>query len=51
MCGIVGIVNYSKNISHQKELLSSMVKELEKRGPDEDGIYIRYGQEEKNDVP
>jgi asparagine synthase (glutamine-hydrolysing) len=40
MCGIVGVVNYSKNISHQKEQFLEMVKVLEKRGPDEEGLYM-----------
>lgn len=40
MCGIVGIVNYEKNIKNQENFFKGMVKTLEKRGPDEEGIYL-----------
>ena len=40
MCGIVGIVNYEKNIKNQGNFFNGMVKTLERRGPDEEGIYM-----------
>lgn len=40
MCGIVGIVNYEKNIKNQENFFKGMVKTLEKRGPDEEGVYL-----------
>ena len=41
MCGIVGFVNYKKDISTEASLLKEMANELNKRGPDEDGYYIK----------
>lgn len=40
MCGIVGFVNYKKDISNYKDTIKIMTNTLYKRGPDEDGIYI-----------
>ena len=40
MCGIVGIVNLKKDISNEYATLKSMTNKLEKRGPDEDGLYF-----------
>lgn len=40
MCGFVGIVNYEKNIKMQENFFKGMIKTLEKRGPDEEGIYM-----------
>lgn len=40
MCGIVGIVNYEKNIKNQENFFKGMVRTLERRGPDEEGIYL-----------
>ena len=40
MCGIVGFVNYKKELPNKQEVLNSMLKTLQKRGPDEDGTYI-----------
>lgn len=40
MCGIVGFVNYKKDISSYKNVLINMNNTLSKRGPDEDGYYI-----------
>ena len=40
MCGIVGIVNYNENISNQYSIIRNMAKTLNKRGPDEDGMYF-----------
>ena len=40
MCGIVGFVNYEKNISTYKNVLNTMTNTLHKRGPDETGYYI-----------
>ena len=41
MCGIVGFVNYKKDISKYQDTIISMTETLSKRGPDEDGIYLR----------
>ena len=40
MCGIVGIVNFKKDIKEQEQLITEMFNTLDKRGPDEDGIYL-----------
>lgn len=40
MCGIVGFVNFEKNISNLKNILINMNNTLSKRGPDEEGYYI-----------
>ena len=40
MCGIVGIVNYEKNIKNQENFFKGMVDTLKRRGPDEEGIYM-----------
>ena len=41
MCGIIGFVNYKKNISNYKDILSNMNNTLSNRGPDEQGFYIK----------
>ena len=41
MCGIVGFVNYKKDILPYKNVLNQMTNELSKRGPDEDGYYLK----------
>ena len=40
MCGIVGFVNYKKDLSNDKNVLKGMTACLSNRGPDEDGFYI-----------
>lgn len=40
MCGIVGFINFQKEILDNKEILFRMNSTLKKRGPDEDGYYI-----------
>lgn len=40
MCGLVGFINYEKDISGYRNILKDMNQELVKRGPDEDGYYI-----------
>ena len=40
MCGIVGIVNLKKDISNEYSLIKNMTNEIEKRGPDDDGLYF-----------
>lgn len=40
MCGFVGIVNKSKDISSYKHVLNDMTSAISKRGPDEEGYYI-----------
>lgn len=41
MCGIVGFINYKKNISNFKNILTEMTNTLSNRGPDEEGYYIQ----------
>lgn len=40
MCGIVGFVNYSQDISNCRNVLNNMNQTLSGRGPDEEGYYI-----------
>lgn len=40
MCGIVGFVNFKKDISEYRNVLNNMNETLSKRGPDEEGYYI-----------
>ena len=41
MCGIVGFVNYKQNISSYTNVIKNMTETLSKRGPDEEGIYLK----------
>ncbi len=41
MCGLVGFTNLKQDISSYKNVLNTMNSTLSKRGPDEDGYYIR----------
>ncbi len=41
MCGIVGFVNYKKDLSDSKNILINMNNKLSNRGPDEQGFYIK----------
>ncbi len=40
MCGLVGYVNYTKDISHYRHIIEDMNSTLSKRGPDEDGYFL-----------
>lgn len=40
MCGIAGLINFKKNIVEDLNILKKMVKTLERRGPDSEGVYI-----------
>ena len=40
MCGIVGFVNYKKELTNKKDVLNTMTQTLSNRGPDEEGFYI-----------
>ena len=42
MCGIVGFVNLTKDISNSKNVITEMNESIKKRSPDEDGYY--YGK-------
>lgn len=42
MCGIVGFVNYKKEIPNRRNVLNNMLQSLSNRGPDEEGIYLNY---------
>lgn len=39
MCGIVGFVNLTKDISSRKNVVTAMNESIKKRGPDEDGYF------------
>ena len=39
MCGIVGFVNLTKDISNSKNVIATMNESIKKRGPDEDGFF------------
>ena len=41
MCGIVGFVNYKQNLIKYRQTLINMNSSLSKRGPDEEGYYLR----------
>ncbi len=41
MCGFVGFVNYKYDISRYTNILSNMNNVLSKRGPDEQGYYVK----------
>lgn len=41
MCGFVGFVDYKKDISNKENILKNMNETLSKRGPDEQGYYIK----------
>ena len=39
LCGIVGWINYDKDLSDDKQIMLNMMNTLIHRGPDESGIY------------
>lgn len=41
MCGFVGFADFKNDVSSQKNILLNMNSTLSKRGPDEDGYYIK----------
>ena len=41
MCGLVGFINFKKDISSYKNVLVDMNSTLSKKVPDEDGYYIK----------
>lgn len=40
MCGITGFIDYKRSIKNQMNILKEMTKTLEKRGPNEEGVYV-----------
>ena len=40
MCGICGRLSYKKNLNENYYIIQKMLKALERRGPDEEGVYI-----------
>lgn len=40
MCGIAGFIDYKRNIKNQINILKEMTVTLEKRGPNEEGMYV-----------
>lgn len=40
MCGIVGFVNYKKELPNKKNVINIMTQTLSSRGPDEEGLYL-----------
>ena len=41
MCGIVGFINYKKDLFQYKSVIENMNEKLSNRGPDESDIYLR----------
>ena len=41
MCGFVGVSSYKKDLTNEKEILEKLNQTLSKRGPDEEGYYIK----------
>ena len=41
MCGFVGFVDFNKDVSNKINILEKMNETLSKRGPDEEGYYIK----------
>ena len=41
MCGFVGFVDFKKDTSKMKNILVQMNESIAKRGPDEDGYYVK----------
>ncbi len=42
MCGIAGLLDKNQNMTENLKVLSDMSRTLEKRGPDENGVYIDH---------
>lgn len=40
MCGFVGIINYTKDVSNSINLVKKMNRKISRRGPDNEGYYI-----------
>jgi len=40
MCGIVGWVDYEKDLKNKKSVIEKMAQTLSKRGPDDTGFYV-----------
>lgn len=43
MCGIAGWIDHSQDMSERIDLLNRMSETLDRRGPDENGLYINRG--------
>lgn len=43
MCGIAGWIDHSQDMSEKIDLLNRMSETLDRRGPDENGLYINRG--------
>jgi len=41
MCGICGIINYSKDYKIEESSLNTMSSKMVHRGPDESGIFVK----------
>lgn len=42
MCGIAGLLDKNQNMTENLKVLSDMSRTLERRGPDENGVYIDH---------
>lgn len=40
MCGIAGWIDYSRDISNEKQIIEDMTKKLVRRGPDDEGYWF-----------
>ena len=43
MCGIAGWIDHSQDMSEKIDLLNRISETLDRRGPDENGLYINRG--------
>lgn len=50
MCGIAGWIDHSQDMSERIDLLNRMSETLDRRGPDENGLYINRGDYDKNGI-
>lgn len=44
MCGICGIIDYRHNNNIKEEAIRKMCSQMQHRGPDDEGIYIKNGR-------
>ena len=40
MCGVCGLIDYKANSSFGEDIIRKMCKEIQHRGPDDEGVYI-----------
>lgn len=40
MCGIAGVIDFSKGLSEEQQLIKNMTETLAHRGPDSEGYFV-----------